>query len=112
MTQVTYVRPAVRVSGWRDIDTGQALAEVFRRFLRAYGPATHRDFAQWFDVTPAGVEHVHRRVSHPGFEPGTKGLKGPCSAVELVARAHRVYAAPGSSPFAMNAINASSASSP
>jgi hypothetical protein len=51
--KVTFVRPDQWYAGWRELDTGSALTEVFRRYLRAYGPATSRDFAQWFNITPA-----------------------------------------------------------
>jgi len=50
--QVTFVRPDQWVGEWRDLDPGGALAEAFRRYLLAYGPATTRDFAQWFGVSP------------------------------------------------------------
>ena len=34
----------------------------------------------------AGARLSRAAVSRPGFEPGTKGLKVPCSTVELAAR--------------------------
>ena len=45
---VTFVRPDQWISGWRTIETDEALAAVARRYLAAYGPATHGDFAQWW----------------------------------------------------------------
>jgi Winged helix DNA-binding domain len=35
------------------IDPSEALAEITRRFLSAYGPATREDFARWWSVSPA-----------------------------------------------------------
>lgn len=49
---VTFVRPDQWLRRWRHVDPGEALAEVARRFLRAYGPATHADFARWFGGDP------------------------------------------------------------
>jgi hypothetical protein len=45
---VTFVRPDRWIDGWRQLDPEDALLEVARRYLRAYGPATKRDFARWW----------------------------------------------------------------
>ncbi len=45
---VTFVRPEQWLGGWRQIDPEDALVEVARRYLRAYGPATKSDFARWW----------------------------------------------------------------
>jgi len=47
-TEVTLVRPDQWLGLQPRLDPDIALREVFRRFLHAYGPATTRDFAQWF----------------------------------------------------------------
>jgi hypothetical protein len=39
-----------------------ALAEVLRRYLHAYGPATAREFAQWFFVSFATAEAAAREL--------------------------------------------------
>jgi hypothetical protein len=48
----------VRVDQWlprqKAIDAGEARAELARRFLRAFGPATHRDFTKWSGL-PTGI---------------------------------------------------------
>jgi Winged helix DNA-binding domain len=56
--RVTFVRPDQWLGngpGRKDVDPEEALAEVFRRYLRAYGPATPRDFGQWFYLPPRTV---------------------------------------------------------
>jgi hypothetical protein len=45
---VTFVRPDVWLESWRELDPDEAIVEVARRYLRAYGPATKDDFARWF----------------------------------------------------------------
>ncbi len=44
---VTFVRPERWIAGWRQPDPAEALVEVARRYLRAYGPATKHDFNRW-----------------------------------------------------------------
>jgi hypothetical protein len=48
--KATLVRPDQWVEGWREVSGQDALAEVCRRFLRAYGPARPQDFREWFGV--------------------------------------------------------------
>lgn len=45
---VTFVRPQQWLGSWREVDHDQALVEVARRYLRAYGPATKEDFTRWW----------------------------------------------------------------
>jgi hypothetical protein len=48
----------VRVDHWlpkqQPVDAGTARAELARRFMRAFGPASHRDFTKWSGL-PTGV---------------------------------------------------------
>lgn len=50
--RVTFVRPNQWFGMWREVDSEAALVEVLRRFLRAYGPATVAEFAQWAAIHP------------------------------------------------------------
>ena len=47
---VTFVRADEWIGGWREHHPHEALAEIFRRFLRAYGPARVGDFERWSGV--------------------------------------------------------------
>jgi hypothetical protein len=47
-TNVTLVNPRHWLPKWRDIDPDEAVVELARRYLRAYGPATKRDFFRWY----------------------------------------------------------------
>jgi hypothetical protein len=54
-TSVTFVRPRKWLNAWRAVDPDEALVEVARRYLRAYGPATKQDFARWFAPSFGGA---------------------------------------------------------
>lgn len=49
---VTFVQPRSWLGSWRDVEPDEGLAEVARRYLRAYGPATKNDFARWWGNWP------------------------------------------------------------
>ena len=60
---VTFVSPRSWLGSWREIDPEQALVEVARRYVRAYGPANKHDFAYWWGhwtgVGTAGWAGLH-----------------------------------------------------
>jgi hypothetical protein len=45
---VTFVSPQSWLGSWRELDPEQALVEVARRYVHAYGPANKEDFAYWW----------------------------------------------------------------
>ena len=45
----TFVNPRTWLREWQEWDPQEAQQEVARRYLRAYGPATPRDFGFWWD---------------------------------------------------------------
>lgn len=47
---VTFVRPSQWVGEGRPVESPQALQEIARRYLIAYGPATTDDFARWWGI--------------------------------------------------------------
>jgi winged helix DNA-binding protein len=47
-SKITLARPDQWVEGWREVDEDEALREVLRRFLHAYGPTRPGDFRSWF----------------------------------------------------------------
>jgi hypothetical protein len=56
--RITLARPEEWVDGWRDVDEDEALREVVRRFLWAYGPARPLDFRSWFGPAEFDVVDV------------------------------------------------------
>jgi hypothetical protein len=55
-SKITLVRADQWIDGWAEHDPNEALAMILRRYLHAYGPATARDFAQWFSIEPRAAK--------------------------------------------------------
>ena len=49
---VTFVSPQKWLPRWREVEPEEAIVEMARRYLRAYGPATKPDFARWWGAWP------------------------------------------------------------
>lgn len=86
--EVTFVRPDRWIGKWHDEDPDEALTEVFRRYLRAYGPATPRDFAQWFNIPPSAGRDLAAKIEGELEEVEVEGyrayvLAGDADAAEL-----------------------------
>ncbi len=47
-SKITLARPDQWVERWEEADEQESLREVCRRYLRTYGPATPKDFGEWF----------------------------------------------------------------
>jgi hypothetical protein len=52
---VSFARPDqwLELGGSDEVDPAEALEEITRRFLSAYGPVTREDLARWWAVSPA-----------------------------------------------------------
>jgi Winged helix DNA-binding domain len=55
---VTFVRPDRWLKAWKSLDGEEAMREVLRRYLRAYGPADREEFARWWGTQPAPAGRV------------------------------------------------------
>lgn len=55
---VTFVRPDRWLEGWEVLDGQEAMREVLRRYLAAFGPATREEFAAWWGMQPAPAGRV------------------------------------------------------
>jgi hypothetical protein len=63
--KVTFVRTDDWLGAQPDLDPEQALLEVARRYIAAYGPVTHRAFREWFTArhfTPAEAKKVFEEL--------------------------------------------------
>jgi hypothetical protein len=47
-SKITLARPDQWLERWSEVDEQEALREVCRRYLQTYGPATPKDFREWF----------------------------------------------------------------
>jgi len=47
-SKITLARPDQWVGRWEELDEQESLREVCRRYLHTYGPATPKDFREWF----------------------------------------------------------------
>jgi len=62
--RVTYTNPRRRLPGLAPAPEDEAVAELLRHYLHAYGPATSRQFAQWIGAPPAWAADQFRRHRH------------------------------------------------
>ena len=90
--QVTFVRPdqwaGEHAPKWQHADPQQALVEVFRRYLRAYGPATTRDFAQWFNIPPRPARDLAANIKDELEEVDVEGYRSYLLAEDGASTAH------------------------
>jgi len=80
---VTFVRPAAWLGAWRDEDPQQAILEVARRFLGAYGPATPEEFARWWGDQPAPAKRLFRALGDELVPVEVEGWQGWALAATL-----------------------------
>jgi hypothetical protein len=73
--KVTFTRADQWLGGWTKVDGSKALQEVFRRYLSAYGPATSRDFAQWFGIQPRDAVDLPRQLADEVEEVEVEGWR-------------------------------------
>jgi hypothetical protein len=83
--EVTFVRPEQWLETPPAWDTAAALAEVLRRYLRAYGPATPRDFAQWLNFPPGLTGDVFTAIRDELEEVEVEGYRAFLLAADAVA---------------------------
>ncbi len=60
---VRFVRPDQWLPTWSDVEPDDAIREVVRRYLAAYGPATREEFARWLGAaSPAKAGALVERL--------------------------------------------------
>ena len=69
----TFVRPDQWLEGWRLPEPEDPLGDVFRRYLRVYGPATRDDFARWWGTHPRVVRALLDRLDRELEEVDVEG---------------------------------------
>ena len=72
---VTFVRPDQWLGTWYEADSDEAIREVLRRYLTAYGPATRDDFARWFGWEPKYARSLFLDMAGELVEVSVEGSK-------------------------------------
>jgi hypothetical protein len=80
---VTFVRPQEWLGSWTDVDPDQALIEVARRYLRAYGPATRSDFTRWWGNWPGAGNAAWSGLAQDLVQVSVEGARLDILASEL-----------------------------
>lgn len=85
-SKITLARPDQWVERWEDADEQESLSEVCRRYLLTYGPATPKDFREWF--------------SSRQFKPDdSKALFASLKLDEVDVEGHTAYVVEGDTSF-------------
>uniref|UniRef100_A0AAU3GS99 Winged helix DNA-binding domain-containing protein n=1 Tax=Streptomyces sp. NBC_01401 TaxID=2903854 RepID=A0AAU3GS99_9ACTN len=89
--KVTYTSPSRWVPGFRPMDSGIASAEILRRYLRAYGPATPQQFAQWLGAPRRWSATLFEAITDELIPVDLEGVKAwtTAPAVSVAPSSHR-----------------------
>ena len=82
---VTFVRPQSWLPGWRTVDPDDAIVEMARRYMRAYGPATKGDFARWWGAWPGVANAGWRGLAPELVSVSVEGMRADLLAEDLAA---------------------------
>jgi hypothetical protein len=70
---VTFVRADQWLGGWDERDPEESMLEIVKRFVRAYGPTTHAELADWLARKPGQAKALLDRLELEQVEvEGTK----------------------------------------
>ncbi len=73
---VTFVRPDQWLGNSRHEDSAEAMKELARRYLGAYGPAQRDDFTRWFGMASAESRRIFGKLPDETEEVTVDGWKG------------------------------------
>jgi hypothetical protein len=69
----TFVNPSRWFGPWQPVEPFQALQEIARRYLRAYGPATPADFAMWWGLQRTRARKLFQSLAYELVEVEVEG---------------------------------------
>jgi hypothetical protein len=72
---VAFVLPRQWIGAWPEVDPAEALPEILRRFLDAYGPATRDEFSRWFGLDPGPTRQVFESLAGDLVEVDVEGRR-------------------------------------
>lgn len=73
---VTFVRPAAWLGVWPEVDADDTLADIARRYLGAFGPATFNDFGRWLGIDESKAKRLLKRLGDEIVEVNVEGWRG------------------------------------
>lgn len=82
---VTFVRPVDWLGSWHEVKPEVALAEVARRYLRAFGPSVKNDFAFWWGHWPGVANAAWTALEGELATVSIEGQRAQMLATDLVA---------------------------
>ena len=103
---VTFVRPRNWLNEWHEVEPQAANAEVARRYLRAYGPATRKDFSRWMGMFPGLDRAAWAAIEKELINVSVEGQTAQMLGVDLKSMRSRagqesVQLLPGFDPYLM-----------
>ena len=107
---VTFVRPQAWLSDWHDLEPEVANAELARRYLRAYGPATRKDYSRWMGMFPGADRAAWAAIDKELINVSIEGQAAQMLAADLKsmrssAGQESVQLLPGFDPYLMGHSN-------
>jgi winged helix DNA-binding protein len=105
---VTFVRPQKWLGeDWHELEPEAANAELARRYLRAYGPATRKDYSRWMGQFPGADKAAWTAIESELANVSIEGTATQMLAADLKAMRSRerheqsVQLLPGFDPYLM-----------
>src|SRR5207249_5351120 len=80
---VTFVRPQNWLNEWQELEPEDANAELARRYLRAYGPATRRDYSRWMGMFPGADRAAWAAIERELIDVSVEGEPAQMLAADL-----------------------------
>ena len=107
---VTFVRPQSWLSDWHELEPEVANAELARRYLRAYGPATRKDYSRWMGMFPGADRAAWAAIDKELINVSIEGQAAQMLAADLKSMRsspgqESVQLLPGFDPYLMGHSN-------
>ena len=107
---VTFVRPQSWLSDWHELEPEVANAELARRYLRAYGPATRKDYSRWMGMFPGADRAAWAAIDKELIDVSVEGQPAQMLAADLKSMSSNagqesVQLLPGFDPYLMGHSN-------
>jgi hypothetical protein len=80
---VTFVRPSEWLGQWEAVDPEEAMRETARRWLHAYGPGTHQEFATWWGWAAGAAGRTFRSLAEELEQVEVDGWRGFALAADV-----------------------------